>query len=389
MSLLVYACGLASLLLADIFVTRSLPAEDIALWAESRALIGLLGVLAAGGLDLVFVRSPQSSARLLRLALIQIPLVAVPLGIVVHMLGYLSGWLPAVAIAAGSGAVLVLSQFFRAHHLYLASQIAQQVWKFGALGILGGLLWYLPLPKLDVSLSVLLLFSAAIAAGFVYLALPKLVIRQNPEPTGALYGIGLRFMATSLILALAVYGEQLMINGLGSAQDAALFFTHATYFLFPISVLNGYLAFRIGPWLRDNHDRFVALLRGRWMTIMLFATTYAVAMHGVGWLGWHLVSPTIGDPDPILAVLLLASALARTLYTLPSGYNGVFGRPRQHDLLIAAQVILLAIIVVSVYLALGTVALVYLIALAGAANWIIRTLIGFGVTFLIISRLKT
>ncbi|MFN6925950.1 MAG: hypothetical protein ACK4P8_09915 [Tabrizicola sp.] len=388
MSFLLFTSGTGALLACDLLVTRFLSPEDIVLWAEVRALIGLLGVLAAGGLDLVFVRSPQSSIRLLRLCLIQIPLVALPLGVMVHMLGYLSGWLPAATLAAGSAGVLVLSQFYRAHHRYLASQLAQQAWKIGALILLVGLLWQLQLPKPDVSVSVLLLLSSGIAAGHVYRVLPELATGQAPQPVRELYGIGLRFMATSLILAISVYGEQLLVSGVGSVRDAALFFTHATYFLFPVSVLNGYLAFRIGPWLRDNHDRFVAIQRGRWLMILLSATVYAAIMHGVGWLVWHLVSPAIGAPDPVLQLLLLASALARTLYTLPSGYNGVFGRPREHDILIAAQVILLAVVALSVYLALGTMPFVYLVACAGALNWIARTAVGFVISLLIIARSK-
>ena len=385
-SFVIYSCGLASLFLADLFVTRFLSPEDIARWAEARALIGLLGVLAAGGLDLVMVRSPRSSGRLLRLAAVQVPLLALLLGLVVHEFGYLSGWNTAAALAAGSGFGLVLGQYFRAHHRYLESQLVQQVWKFGALLALGLVLVPVRLPAVDTVLGSLLLLTALGGGLALFWIRPARLHRQNPESVGALYSIGLRFMVTSLILALAVYGEQLLVNGLGSVEDAAVFFTHATYFLFPISVLNGYVAFRIGPWLRDNHNHFLALLRNRWAAILVGAALYAVFMHGIGWAGWLLIAPVVGDPDPVLQGALLVSALARTLYTLPSGYNGVFGRPRQHDLLIAAQVVLLVLVAAGIFLFLGVVGLIYLVAVAGAVNWVLRMAIGFGVTWMIANK---
>ena len=80
MSFFAYMLGLSALFACDLVVTRVLPSADIALWAESRALIGILGVIAALGLDLVMVRSPQSSIRMLGFAAVQVPLLAVLLG---------------------------------------------------------------------------------------------------------------------------------------------------------------------------------------------------------------------------------------------------------------------------------------------------------------------
>lgn len=385
-SFLAYFFGLASLFTCDLLVTREMGAESVALWAESRALIGILGVVAALGLDLVMVRSPQSSMRMLRFAAAQVPLLAILLGFGVHGLGYLSSPLSAAILAAGSAAGLVLGQFYRAHHRYLASQLVQQGWKIVALAVLGAMLSPLggATPPIDLVLGVLLLMTA-LAGGIPLLRSGIAVQRpQLPERPTVLYGIGLRFMATSLILALAVYGEQLLVNGVGTAQDAAVFFTHATYFLFPVSVLNGYLGFRIGPWLRDNHDRFVQVIGSRWVLIGFGVVVYPVMMHMIGWVGWEFIKPGVGDPDPLIQLAMLGAAVARTLYTIPSGYNGVFGSPKQHDLLIALQVLLLLFLAGLIFAVVGYVEIVYLVAFAGAANWVLRTLIGGFVTRIII-----
>jgi hypothetical protein len=92
----------------------------------------------------------------------------------------------------------------------------------------------------------------------------------------------------------------------------------------------------------------------------------------------------VGAPDLILQAAFFVSAVARTLYTIPSGYNGVFGRPRQHDLLIIAQIALLGLLAGTIVLLLGRVELVYLVAISGASNWALRTAIGAAVAHLIV-----
>lgn len=387
MSFVAYMLGFSALFVCDLVVTRVLPSTDIALWAESRALIGILGVIAALGLDLVMVRSPQSSIRMLGFAAVQVPLLAVLLGFAVHSIGYLSSPLSAAILAAGSASGLILGQFYRAHHRYLPSQLVQQVWKIAALVALVGAM-LMPLgfqaPPIDLVLGGLLLVTSLLGAVPLMRSGSTVQLQEVPERPAVLYGIGLRFMATSLILALAVYGEQLLVNGVGTAQDAAVFFTHATYFLFPVSVLNGYLGFRIGPWLRDNHERFVEILRSRWVLIGFLAIVYSGVMHVIGWIGWDFIKPGVGDPDPVLQLSMLSAAVARTLYTIPSGYNGVFGSPKQHDLLIALQVLLLLVLAGLIFAFVGYLGVVYLVAFAGAANWVLRTLIGGFVTGIII-----
>jgi len=72
------------------------------------------------------------------------------------------------------------------------------------------------------------------------------------------------------------------------------------------------------------------------------------------------------------------TCFARTLYTLPSAYLGVFGMPRQHDWLIAGQTLVL-IFSVGLFALLHFGAgkeVIYAVACASMMNWILRLLIG-------------
>lgn len=370
-----YIFGLAALLQCDILVTKSFSAEKIANWAEIRSLIGICGVFCLVGLDQVLIRSPQSSARLLKLLAVQVPLLAIIVGGVVYWMGFLGSWPIATLLAAGIAGSLVFFQYYRSHGFRLLSQMAQQGWKILALGIV----LLLVLTGADIPLDALMIGALLVSTGSVALIalyLPPSKMRdQEPEPTGDLYAIGSRFMVTSLLLSLALYAEQLVVNGLGGAEDGAKYFTHATYFLFPITLVNGYFAFLIGPWVRENHARFVDLFHNRAWTIGLAAFGYAAIVHLIGWMCWKLIAPSIGDPDPVLRAVFYVTCVARSIYVLPSGYIGVFGKPRQHDKMIVWLLVIFAL-VIGFFFALDKglgISLVYAVAIASSANWLSRT----------------
>lgn len=377
-SFLIYAIGLGVLFLADLIIARTFAHDEIAAWAQFRSLVGIAAVIPLVGLDQVLVRSPASSAQLLRLLGIQVPALGLAVGILMYWFGLVSYWWLGTGLAIGSAASLALFQYFRAHRHEILSQFAQQGWKiavFGFILIMAFTGWRSDIVVWGVGL---LLANALIVALVVLVLPPERMHPQAPQPTRAHYAIGSRFMVTALMLALSVYAEQLIVNRLGSSEEAALYFTTATYFLFPLSFLNGYLAFLMGPWVRDRHDKFCILLRTRWWAIVLGAAGYGVAMNLVGLTLWQVVRPSVGAVDPELVMLLLWTGFARTLYLLPSGYLGVFGMPRQHDMLIIEQICAL-IPVVGLFLALRacSVDLVHSVAAASALNWSLRASAGF------------
>lgn len=386
-SLLIYTIGLGSLFLTDLLVSRFFSHADIADWARLRSLVGIAAVVPLIGLDQVLVRSPAASAQLLRLLAVQVPLLGLGVGFVLEATGLVSHWWLGAGLTIGSAASLVLFQYFRSHHRQVLSQFAQQGWKVAALALVAvmaatGLRGDLVLWGVG-----LILVTDLLAAGAVVALPPEKLHPQVPARARAHYAIGSRFMVTAMMLALSVYAEQLVVNRLGSSEEAALYFTSATYFLFTFSFFNGYLAFLIGPWVRDRHDRFIALVRARWWAILAGAVCYALALNLVGWALWQLLGPSIGAVDRGLQLLFLWAGFARTLYVLPSGYLGVFGMPRQHDVLILLQVLTLAP-VIALFLALRAdgVDLVHSVAAASALNWSLRTVASSSMTSVVVRR---
>lgn len=379
--IVIYGLGLSSLLLCDLIISRFFDLHVVAEWALFRSLVGSVALIPLIGLDQVLVRSPENSTQLFRLLALQVPFLSVLVGACLAYWDVLPNVWMGTALAAGSAASLALFQFFRSHHRQALSQFAQQGWKIAVLlAVLLALStgW---VPNLILLGIVLLLVCDAVTVAFVMKAPPWKMRTQVEAPVSVHYAIGLRFMVTALLLSLSVYAEQLVVNRLGTVAESALYFTAATYFLFPMSFVNGYLAFQIGPWVRDRHDLFLSMLRSRWWQILLASSAYAVVMNVLGYALWHVVGPSVGAVDTGLQMLLLLTGIARTLYLLPSGYLGVFGRPRQHDVLIAFQLVCFAISI-GTFIALQRLSfdLVHSVAAASAVNWVCRTLAGFIMT---------
>lgn len=381
----VYGVGLGTLLLADMLVSSLFSPEDISDWALFRSLIGISAVLPLIGLDQVLVRRPAASAQILRLLAVQVPVLSCVVGLILFLTGILPNWWIGGLLAAGSATSLAQFQYFRSHHKRVLSQLAQQGWKIAAfvmVGLMAVTGWRGDL----ILLGLLLILSINVAMAWAMLLRPPSSLHpQSAERVRDHYAIGSRFMVTSLLLALSFYAEQVVVNRIGSSAESALYFTSATYFLFPISFLNGYLAFLIGPWIRDRHDQFVHLLKSRWLGLVGIAAVMAAGLNVLGWTAWQLVTPPAGKVDPILQALFFLVAFVRTLYALPSGYLGVFGMPRQHDVLILMQVVVLAPVIALFYLLQQLGAdLVHSVAAASALNWCSRTLVGYVMTARII-----
>lgn len=368
-----YSFGLLSLIASDLMITNMLSATSIADWALFRSLVGISAILPLTGLEQVLVRSPQSSARLLRMLALQIPLIGLLVGLLLDLAGIVEHWWIGAGLAIGSAVSLMLFHYYRSHHLRVLSQISQQGWKIAALVVVSLLITTGARADL-VLCGVILLFLADVVAGsFLIRHPPSKLHMQEPEPTGALYSVGLRFMVTGLFLSLSVYAEQIVVHRLGNVNQAALYFTSVTYFLFPMSFLNGYISFLIGPWVRDNEEKFMILLRANRIILPLGIILYSITLNFLGWLAWKVTSPAIGAPDQLLQFLFIFVCGFRTLYLIPAGYIGALTHPHAHNVFIFLQLtgLVLAVLVFIELQSIG-MELIYAVALSSALNWALR-----------------
>lgn len=373
-----YAAGLAALLIVDVVVASQFSKNDIALWAAIRSMVGMSGVLCLVGLEQMLMRSPGSSARILGVTAVQIPFLSILVGFVFWKLGFVGSWLIAIGIALGSSFSQILFQYYRSCQINFISQLSQQSWKILTLAVVIWAAFFGKKVDFDEIFAIVLLLSVVAPLLLLLKFSPSISYKQNPSEIVDIYKMGIRFMMMSLMLTLSIYAEQLVVNSLGSSDEAALYFTHAAFFLFPASALNGYLAFLIVPWIRENHDRLFVILFEKWLLISILAFGYSLLVGFVGSLAWALLEPKAGDLDPYLRMAFVFCVFVRTVYTLPSGYVGVFGMSREHDVLIVGQFFSL-VLAVSCFLFLWQIVslpLIYSVAVSSLLGWLLRTCLG-------------
>jgi hypothetical protein len=376
-ALFLYGAGACAYLAIDIMVASWFAPSEIAEWAAIRSLVGLSGVLCLLGLDYVFVRSPDSSRRILKLAAVQVPIIAVPIGWLISAAGFLGApWLT-IGICVGSALTIAIYQYHRTNLNPLVAQVAYQSWKLAlALLVLAAVLFPFAIEISRATMVVLLG-----CAGTMVLPL----IRPPARGLGGtlklsvseIYRLGARFVLNSVTLGAALYAEQLVVVRIAPVDHAAIYFSHAAYFMFPVLFVNGYGGFKLGPWLRRNKKMFEDFITRRWHVVIMGVLIYVGASHGVMTIVWGNFMPSSTGIDYKLQAFFFLSGIAVTLYAIPSAYTGVFSPAHHQTRLLVGQWFAASVAGVAVWFTVlrGDASIIYAIAGISALHWLMRTLV--------------
>lgn len=376
---LIYLGGIGALMLADVLASSALEIADVAVWSRVRAINGILAVVCLLGLDQFLLRHPEEVRRVRGILFVQIPLASVAAALIGH--AFSQPVLMMILIATFSSVSIAVSQFHRGRGRLLAAQMSAQSWKMIFLAGIGYYAW----SKSGIGFENLIVICAIISLIVIFLF--SLIGKnyshareggRGVDGLGTVYGISLRLMAISTLTTLSIYLEQLLVNGLGSDHDAAVYFTHATYFLFSASLINGYLSFLAIPWAKSNVEKFENIM-SKWMgRTMLAAAVYVVFVQGAASIAWHILTPAVGEIDFPILIAFSISAWSRTIYTYPSAFFGAFGEKDQYTT-VTARYALSLLIAGALFLVLWVAAglsLVHAVAWASTSNWLLRTFIG-------------
>jgi hypothetical protein len=380
-SFFIYIIGLISLYVSDLYISTYFGEDVIAQWAEVRSLIGLSGIISLLGMEMVLVRNPLDSDRIFRLICLQLPATCFVVGYIIYKIGFMSSIAEAFLLTLGSSLTILVYQYYRTHNEYTLSQLFQQLWKVFVLLTLIILVFYEK--YVDVKTTVIAFILIISMIGLVSIlnggANSLSNGRSSYKKLLPMYSIGIRFVMTSSLLALSIYAEQLIVKSLSGSVGSATYFSHATYFLFPMSIMNGYLGFLIGPWIRDNKEKFYYYSKQYRIGAFIFVLIAALSVNLMGGFLWSfLVNPDIGI-NTNLRVVFLMTSIVTSFYQIPSGYNGIYALKEHQNMIIIYQIS-------SVILALLTFVLLFYkfdldilisVAISSFMNWVGRTASGY------------
>jgi len=322
MPFFLYCSGLGALMLSDVLVSRYASPEQVVSWAKTRSLIAILGIVATMGLDQLLMRRPEAAQRIVKLALVQL----LPLSACAALLSSLvsqgtGGPLIFTILLFGSGLSYIAFQYFRSRDRKLLSQFSQQGWKLLLLCLV--FLSFMGVPLAPY---------AAIAVAISILTIVNLTSLVTCDAiqfrgwftlkeVAVLYRSSLPLMSLSVLLAAATTGEQLFVTDLAPPSEAARYFAHAVFFQYPVSILNGYIAFWIGPWLLRHRSNVVTIARLSWRKWLLLTVMVSSVIHVAGLVAWKLLF--VADSETSLRLLFFLVSLLRTVDVFASSYNGV------------------------------------------------------------------
>ncbi len=380
-SLVTFFLGVGALYLADVFITRSASTELIADWATLKSFMMVGGTLALFGLDQQLIREPKAARLIAKVAFFNVIAVAVLAGAVGFHFGFTPSLAIGIAAIVGFAGSALSFQWWRTNLHMTAAYIANGSWRLAFL--IGVIVFFI---QGKASLGTLLI--GAFALGFIVIAGLFLRLKPREELTSIhsdihrvrdIYFIGSSYFMAALSLAIAAYGENLIVRAIGTDGEVALYFKSAILFLFPGVMLNQYIAAIVGPALRQNEGRAVALLRRYrlWIIAALFLIWPALFVGG--YVLGRILYGEVSTPW-VLAALLSFTACTRLLYILPSTFVGIAANKKQLRIISAAYLgFALLLPVLSWGFAKAGLTVIFAVAIANLINWMLRVVAGLSI----------
>lgn len=377
-SALTFLSGAGALFIADIIISRSGNTDTIAQWATLRSFMIISGVFAICGMDQLLVREPKAASKILKVVVPQIIIVGIVASAVGKWLAFTNSWVIGGTVIIGFAFTTLAFHWLRSKLKMNRAYIANASWR---ILFLASLLVFFSSDYQSVDLLLASSFGfAALIVGVVLLGTKtgeKIVsIHDDVKSVRDVYGIGLTYFMASVSLAIASYGEALIVHQLGSTNDVAIYFKSAVVFLLPGVVFNQYLAAFMGPYIRQDEVKFLRLLRRYRLFICIAPLLILPTLLFVGRVLELLFYEQISTSWP-LAILLSLIGCARAIYILPSSFVSVVAnRIELKHTAFAYLVCALILPLLSYILIKMGVVVVLAVAAASLLNWTLRCSVG-------------
>ncbi len=380
-SLVTFFMGVGAMYIANVLITRHASVDAIAQWATLNAFMMIGGTFAIFGFDQQLIREPQAAKLIAKTSFFNISLVAVTASLVGYILGYTPSIIVGMCVIVGFAASALSFQWWRTNLLMTAAYLSNGAWR---ITFLIGVIFFFTTQKAELST----LLIAAYGIGFLIIGLlfwrlkPKIElisIHKDISEVKDIYIIGSSYFMAALSLAIASYGESLVVRTLGSTADVALYFKSVILFLFPGVMVNQYVAAVVGPALRQNEARAIRLLKRFkiWIVVALILVWPCLVFGGhiLGYIIYGEVQTPI-----ILAVLLSLTSCIRLLYIIPSNFVGITAsKPQLRNISAAFLIFALLFPILAWGLSEAGLAVIFAVAIANLINWILRTVAGLSV----------
>lgn len=382
-SALVFLFGVGALYLADLTIAASGDDESTALWATLKSFMMIASTFALFGINQLLVREPKAMNLLARIGSANIICVSLVFGLAGAYFDLAPSILTGIVAIAGLSFSSMAFQWLRSNLQLTQAYIANGCWR--VLFLFGIVIFFL---NGYVDIGTILVGSLAlgsfIIAGLMMRNYPKsdlVSLHDDIHNIKDVYLVGSSYFLAAISLAIASYGENLVVNQIGTTADVAQYFRASVVFLFPGMMLNQYLGAVIGLKVRQAEARVLEVLQDHfWKIVSALVLAWPVLFAG----GYMLETLVYGEANTpvVLAALLTMASCVRILYILPSSFVGTVANRR--TLFNASAVYLgcaLMLPLLSIVFYSMGLASVISVALASLISWSLRCAVGAGLVY--------
>ncbi len=377
-SAIIFISGVGALFLAELTIARTNDTEAIAVWATLKSFMMIASTFALFGINQLLVREPKAMRILVKTGTVNILGVSLVLGIAGAHLGLAPTFLVGIVAIISFSFTNMAFQWLRSNLRVTEAYIANSCWRI--IFLLGILAFFLNgFADIDTVLIGAFVVTVPIIA-FLLLrhnSKKKLVsLHDDIHSIKDIYLIGGSYFLAAVSLAIASYGENLVVHQIGTTEDVAHYFRAAVVFLFPGLILNQYLATVLGTAVRQEEAHVLGVLRRHFWTGALGLALLWPVLVICGYLLETLVYGTTQTPGTFAAILALTSCV-RLIYVLPGSFVGIIADKRilfRASVSYLACALLLPLLSFIFYSAGSTV--VIAVALASLVSWSLRCLVG-------------
>src|SRR5690606_392833 len=325
-SFIIYAIGLAAMLLADLYIAKYFDVIFIADWAFIKSSVLIISTVCLMGYDTLFIRDQSLIKRYFKRFFIQTIGIALLVSVIIQFVKGLplNNTVFLFLAIVGLAFLNYISSSSRACYNLWKAQFSINFWKITLLLLL--LLGYFTQP---IEYYVLAVITGVILSFFLKGYYPKKDSIQDKNQELSLSDankMGFYFLLSNLTLIFAVNGEQFIINLYGDADVSAQLFTYFSVFT-PIALsVNGFLGFYFAPKIRRqqnfNLNSYINFTR----KIIVFSILITILSIIAGY--FYLTEfMHIGkfDIDWNLVTVLAFLCIVRGVYVSTSISLGIFG----------------------------------------------------------------
>ncbi len=319
LSFVIYGLGLSSILLADIYVSATLSADEIASWASVKSAVFILGNFLMLGFDQVIVRHKERLKVFYKKLFVQVIILSfLVVGIYVYT-STLDDYIFLLLSVISFSIIQIHYAIYRAERYLILSQLTTNSWKI----VLLITIVISSSPVLSFAISLTLL-SVYILVNFLRCDYPN--YKPNVESDGEIkeYRLeGFAFALHNLTMVLAVYGEQFILAFYDLKDLASILFSHFAI-VTPIALsINGFLGFYLAPKMKAdvNFDREKLTLYVKKVTFFSLLITFASV--SLAYVTFDFIYPSRVKQDELFFLFGLVCVI-RGIYVCSSSALGVY-----------------------------------------------------------------